>query len=208
VVQFHGASIHLIVPEFADKEVVKYAKLRARRLKGLLPFIADDFDAFVVSPDDFPEAKLIVRNPRLPKRPPGAVTDADVEMFCDAEPTFVRKMDEKIAKVLTKKDEADRVDFRRRLLKWHLESSNYSDHLEQHFPPQWEDLEVLITTTGQSIETDAPLNAAAPEQRLTCTRKELATALKEKLPFMECDDREVVSWGTIARWLGECPLDF
>jgi hypothetical protein len=209
---FGDKKIHrwiLMVPKFADKEVVKYAKTRARELKKKnLPFIADDFDAFVCTADDFPEAKLIARNPHLPRRTPDTVTDADVEAFVGEEPVFIQKMDEKIAKVLVSKTPEQRLAYRKKLLKWHLESSNFGADLEQNFPPQWEELEALITTTGESLETEAPLDAAAPNVRLTRTKREFSGAVKEQLPFIANDDREVIAWGTVARWLGECPLDF
>lgn len=199
----------LMVPEFADKEVIKYAKTRARELrKKNLPFLANDFDAFVCTADDFCDAKLVARNPRLPRRVPGTVTDADVEAFVSNDPIFVQKMDQKIAKVLAEKTPDQRLVYRVKFLKWYLESSNFSSDLEQNFPPQWEDLEGLITTTGQSLETEAPFDGAAPNMRLTRARREFSDALKEQLPFIVKSDREVLAWGTLARWLGECPLGF
>jgi hypothetical protein len=200
---------HLLVPDFKDKEVVKYAKLRARELKKKgLSFIADDFDAYVDTQDDFPQAKLMIRDPHLPKRNPSSISDGDIDAFCAANADFIQKIDAKIAKVMAGKSAEARLAYRKKLLRWHLDASNYSEDLERNFPPQWEDLEELITTTGESLETEEPLDDSTPTARLTRTRREFAGALKEKLPFMENDDREVMSWGTVARWLGECPLDF
>lgn len=200
---------HLVVPNFPDKEVVRYAKTRARELKKKgLKFIADDFDAWVDTNQDYPEALLMVRSPHLPRRDPSSVGDGDVQQFCIDNPAFVQKMDEKIAKVLGDKLPEERLRYREKLLQWHLDASNYNDDLQADFQPQWEELEELIKTTGDSIETEGALDDSPARARLKNTRTEFEAALEEQLPFMEKSDRQAVSWGTVARWLGECPLDF
>lgn len=200
---------HLIVPQFPDKEVVKYAKTRARELKKKrLKFIADDFDAWVDTNQDYAEALLMVRSPHLPKRNPNSVEDGDIAQFCIENPVFVQKMDEKVARVLSNKPLEECLAYREKLLKWHLDASNYSDGLHADFQPQWEQLEELIKTTGDSIETECVLDDSTAPTRLKNTRRDFEAALEEELPFMDKGDRQAVSWGTIARWLGECPLDF
>ncbi len=200
---------HLVVPHFPDKEVVRYAKIRARALKKKgLPFIADDFDAWVDTNQDYPEASLMVRSPHLPRRDPNSVHGSHIDQFSIDHPTFIQKMDEKISKVLVGKTWDERLQYRRRLLQWHLDAANYSDDLQTNFQPQWEAMEELIKTTGDSIETEGVLDDSPPHLRLKNTRKEFEMALEQQLPFMEKSDRQAVSWGTVARWLGECPLDF
>jgi hypothetical protein len=200
---------HLLVPNFPDKEVVKYAKTRARELKKKgLNFIADDFDAWVDTNQDYPEALLMVRSPHLPKRNPNSVQDGDIAHFCIDNPVFVQKMDKKLAKVLANLVAEERLDYREKLLKWHLDASNYSDDLQADFQPQWEELEELIKTTGDCIETEGVLDDSPAHARLKNTRKDFEASLEDQLPFMDKSDRQAVSWGTVARWLGECPLDF
>jgi hypothetical protein len=200
---------HLVVPDFADKEVLKYARQRARVLKAKnLPFLADDFDAWVDTQKDYPNAMLMVRNPHLPKRGSDSVQHGDIAQFSSSNPAFVQKMDEKIAKVLPNRSPEDRLRYRETLLRWHLNASNYSDDLQSHFQPQWEQLEELIKTTGDSIETEGILDDSAASLRLKNTRKDFELALGEALPFIDKADRQAISWGTVARWLGECPLDF
>ncbi len=200
---------HLLVPHFPDKEVIKYAKLRARELKKKqLKFLADEFDAWVDTNADYPDAMSMVRSPQLPRRNQNSVGEGDVPQFCLNNPVFVQKMDEKIEKALPTKTSDERLIYRDRLLKWHLDASNYSDDLRTNFQTQWEELENLIQTTGESIETEGILDESPARVRLTHTRKEFETALEEVLPFMNKSDRQALSWGTVARWLGECPLNF
>jgi hypothetical protein len=117
-------------------------------------------------------------------------------------------MDEKIGKVLSNKSPEEILRYREKLLQWHLDASNYSDDLQADYQPQWEQLEELIKTTGDSIETEGVLDDSPAPIRLKNTRRDFEAALEAQLPFMEKSDRQAVSWGTVARWLGECPLDF
>lgn len=199
----------LLVPKFEDKDVVKYAKKRAKEIRKLnLPFVDDKFDVYVKSIEDFPAAKLIVRDPRLPKGD-GKPIPADMVMeFKKQEPKFVQTIDDKLKKSMPTKSDAEREAYREKLLNWHLRSDNYLKGLERLYPPQWEDLQELISTTGESIESEGPFDSRIPGTRLTETRKEFAKTLEQQMPFIFQTDRDVVSWGTVALWLGICPLDF
>ena len=197
----------LMVPNLDDKEVVSYARKRARELlKKKLPFIDDKFEAFVKSADDFPAAKLIARDPRLPGAT-GTVSPTDVVTFKQKEAVFVQNIDGKLEKVPAQ-DDAQRIKFREELLVYHLDSSNYLDELRRKFPPQWEELDSLIDGTGSSISTEAFMDRRAADQRLMEIRKAFEKTLDENHSFIGKKERILISWGTVSKWLGECPLDF
>ena len=154
-----------MVPNLDDKEVVKYARRKGRDLlKKAPPFVDDKFEAFVKTADDYPAAKLIARDPRLPAAASAGVSPKDVATFKKTEAVFVRNIDGKLAKVPAKDDD-ERVGFRERLLVYHLQSSNYLEELRQKFPPQWEDLDSLIDAMGQSISTEAYVDVNRQRQR-------------------------------------------
>jgi hypothetical protein len=198
----------LIVPDFADKEVVKYARQRARELvKRKLPFISDKLEACVKTADDYPAAKLIARDPHLPKAPPISVSPQEVADFKVKDAEFVTHIDTKLKKVanLTANE---RVTLREQLLVFFLHSSNYLDGLRQQYPTQWEELDTLIDTLGESLVTEGLLDTRAPEKRLTETRASFANTLKDDFTFLGETERLQISWGTLSKWLGECSLDF
>ncbi|ADG68967.1 hypothetical protein Plim_3152 [Planctopirus limnophila DSM 3776] len=199
----------LLVPKFEDKDVLKYAKKRAKETRKLnLPFIDDNFDVYVKSIEDFPAATLIVRDPRLPRGDGKPVSANKVIEFKMQEPHFVQMIDKKLKKAMPHATDTEREAYREKLLNWHLRSDNYQKGLERLYPPQWEDLQELISTTGESIESEGPLDSRMPGTRLNETRKEFAKTLEQEMPFIFQADRDIVSWGTIALWLGICPLDF
>ncbi|MFO0946453.1 MAG: hypothetical protein U1D30_10965 [Planctomycetota bacterium] len=197
----------LMVPNLDDKEVVSYARKRARELlKKKLPFIEEKFEAFVKTADDYPAAKLVARDPRLPAAS-GNVSPKDLAAFKQKEAVFVQRIDGKLKRVPAKND-ADRVKFREQLLHYHLQSSNYLEELRQKFPPQWEEFDSLVDGLGTSISTEAFMDNRSPDQRLMEIRKSFEKMLDESHRFIAKNERILLSWGTVSKWLGECPLDF
>jgi hypothetical protein len=162
---------------------------------------------FIKTADDYPAATLIARDPRMPGASAAAVSAKDVATFKKRETLFVRNIDGKVAKVPAKDDD-ERVGFREKLLVYHLESSNYLEELRQKFPPQWEDLDSLIDAMGESISTEAFVDKRAADQRLMETRSSLEKTLAADHAFIRTNERLLISWGTVSKWLGECPLDF
>jgi hypothetical protein len=199
----------LLVPKFEDKAVVQHAKKRAKELKKLkLPFLDPSFDVYVKSIEDFPAARLIIRDPRLPKGDGKPIPPGKIAAFKKKEADFVKNIDKKLKKAMPKGNEESREAQRESLLEWHLQSSNYLEELHRRFPPQWEELEELIATTGRSIESEAPFDNRPASVRLTETRREFARTLENHMKYIVPSDREAVSWGTLTLWLGICPLDF
>jgi hypothetical protein len=201
----------LIVPQLDDKEVVKFARKKAKELRDKrLPFIAEDFEAFVKTADDFPQAGLIMSDPRLPGRAigPTAVTEQALADFGKNQPDFVRKIDDKVQRILGHGMEDHAEDYRNQLLMHYLTSSNYLENLRQKFPNQWEELDALIESTAASVRTEGIIDERPPHLRLKATRREFEETLKSSVKYMDATYRQTVSWGTVARWLGECPLDF
>lgn len=198
----------LMIPNMDDKEVVQYAKKKARDLKKkAMPFIADDFDAFVKTADDYPAAKLIARNPYLPKAKTIAVSPAEIAAFKQKEAKFIQLIDTKLDKVPSL-GAAERISLREELLVYYLHSSNYLESLRQKFPAQWEEIDTLIDTLGKSISSEGLLDTRKPATRLTETRIDFVTTLKENQKYLGENERVQISWGTLSKWLGECSLDF
>jgi predicted nucleic acid-binding protein len=71
-----------------------------------------------------------------------------------------------------------------------LDASNYSEELERNFPPQWEDLETLIATTGESLETEEPLDDSTPTLRLLQVQD-------EALEILQAFAARAKTWATI-----------
>ncbi len=200
----------LIVPNRDDKEVVKYAKAKARQLaKKGLPFIDPSFFADVKTAEDFPVAQTYVRTKTLPRSDSANVTDEHVAAFQQAQPEFIKHLTRKL---ITVSPSAANESINRQLdlwLKWHLKSANLLDGLLHSFPTLWEMLDELIDVTAHALVTDELLDTRLPANRLRETRQYFESQLASaEFEFLAATDRTVVSHGVVAKWLGECPLDF
>jgi hypothetical protein len=208
-----GKQLHtwtLMVPDYDDKDVLEWARIKAEelRLKNL-PFIGSTFEGFVKTAEDFPRAKGSLNDPRLPpKSSPPDPSPQEVAGFRDRETTFVKNIDAKIAKVLPHDPVSEREKWRDELLGWHLKCSNYLEGLRQKFPEFWESMQSLINTTANSVRTGQRLDPSPAPARLETTRTNFVATVEATVDFTTPDIRETVSWGTVTKWLGECPLDF
>jgi hypothetical protein len=199
----------LMVPDFRDKEVAMFARKRARELvTKALPFIAENFAGCVKTQEDYAVARSLIRDPRLPGGSSPEVTSGEIEDFKTTQPKFVANIDAKLKKAMSGFSDEDRTGHLDKLLKWHLHTSNLLEILHRSFPSHWEDLDALIRTTGTSIETEGAFDSRPANQRLTATRREFKEKLKADMPYFQDRDSETLSWGTVAAWLGECPLNF
>lgn len=200
----------LLVPNRDDKEVVKYAKTKARQLaKKGLSFIDPSFFANVKTAEDFPVAKSYLGTSVIPRPDKATVTDDAIAAFQQSQTMFIQHLKRKLAKVSPSatSDQIDRnVDH---WLRWHLKSANLLDGLHNSFPTLWESLDELIDVTGHALETDETLDARLPGHRLRETRQEFEAKLaSEEFEFLASTDCTTVSHGVVAKWLGECTLDF
>jgi hypothetical protein len=200
----------LLVPDLDDKEVVKYAKTKARQLaKKGLPFIDASFFADVKTSEDFAVAKAYLRIPVIPRRDADDVTGEAIVAFQQSQPMFIQQLKRKLGTVspLATSEQLDRnVD---QWLRWHLKSANLLDGLLNSFPTLWESLDELIDVTAQALETDEFIDVRTPMHRLRETRQDFEGKLAtHEFDFLASTDRTVVSHGVVAKWLGECPLDF
>lgn len=199
----------LMVPSLDDKEVVKYAKTQARKLVGKnLSFVDDTFFADVKTANEFPVAQAAIRIPSLPNLNSVVIEDSDIDDYKVAEPVFVANLKLKLKKVNADATENEIDSNVSKWLRWHLVSCNLLESLKA-FPTLWEMLDELIYVTGQSIETENLYESRQPAQRLRESRAEFESKLmSDEIGFLSSANAINVSNGTIARWLGECPLDF
>lgn len=111
----------LLVPVVADKAVLAYGRKKGRELVAKnLAFIDPKLEVFVKSAEDFPNALMIAREPRLPKGCAATVDATQIAAFTQQYPQFVKLLDDKLKKVLDIQTDAERIKFRDLLLRRHL----------------------------------------------------------------------------------------
>ena len=184
-------------------------KKKARQLvKKNLPFIDKSFFADVKSANGFPVAQATLKSTALPRLSGGEIEDDAIQAFLESETDFVGKLKLKLAKAFPNAD-AELLEVNvKHWLRWHLECGNILENLKS-YPSLWESLDELIYLTGKSIETENLFNLQTPPERLRETRVEFEVKLKgDDMGFLNTSDSIAVSNGVVAKWLGECPLDF
>lgn len=196
----------LIVPSLDDKDVVQHARMKATEvLKKKLPFIADGFEAYVETADAYPAARAEISEPALVSKIlcPKPVTDEHVAALEDKEPDFINNLDYKLAQAAPNDDPKES---RRDYLKWHLKCSNFLEELRQKFPLHWETIDNLATTLSAAVQTKQRSDTTPAPQKLISVEEDMERRLKESVTFLTDDERMMLAWGHVARWMGECSL--
>lgn len=196
----------LVVPCLDDKEVIQHARKKANELVAKkLQFITDDFQAFVETADAFPIARAEISEPALVSKilSPKPVTDQHVNELEAKEPDFVKNLDYKLTQAAPNDDPKEsRLDY----LRWHLKCSNYLEDLRQKFPLHWEAIDKLATTLSAAIQTKQRSDTTPAPEKLIKVEEDMEKRLKDSLSFLTDDERMMLAWGHIARWMGECSL--
>ncbi|MFN3189127.1 MAG: hypothetical protein ACE361_01285 [Aureliella sp.] len=200
----------LIVPDFDDKEVAQYAKARGRAMvKKNLSILDPTFFVDVKSAADFPVAVELLKCPVLPKKLSFPATPDQIATFEGTQPDFIANLNRKLLASATGYRSDQIRNNAKKWLEWHLESTNLLDYLDAEFPEVWELVDEMIEHMGKAIETDGLLDTRQPADRIRETRKEIEAKLeREKFKFLTEQDRSSIAFGSVAKWLGECPLDF
>ena len=206
----------LVVPAHEDKAVLKHAITRAKALlsKGLA-FIDASFKPMVCSDcDGFPEAyqKVIGCGASRVNVSGGIVEPVDLATFASQTPTFIQNLDMKLNKVLPdgpgQCNASGRSSLQRDLLSWYLKGTTILKKIEQKAPVIYERILKFTQEQAESISTESKFDDSAPRPRLKDTRRDLQRSLGQVAMGLDDETLLSLSWGTVAAWLGNCPLDF
>lgn len=209
-----GVKLHnwsLLVPILDDANIVQYARTKGLELREKnLPFIADDFQAFVQTDQDYPRALSLITNPALAYRmiKPRPVADNEIAEFAESTPRFVTNMDRKVRAYMRSLDPKLVVDECNQQLQNHLLAANYLDDLEIHFPSDWEAVVNVTSTLADSTGSDNRASISAPHQRIKDLQREFIESLKNDIKDMPTDRQRLLANGLVGKWLGDCTLEF
>lgn len=209
-----GLKLHtwaLVVPILDDANLVTYARNKATELreKGL-PFIADDFQAEVHTDQQYPRALALIDNPALAYRviKLRPVVEDDVAALTKQQPKFLPNIERKVKSYLDTKIQ-DTIDGERDLqLQNHLKASNYLDDMRVHFVSDWEQIEETIATLSDRTRSDNLFSPDSPHKRIRDLQREFTASLTHDVENLPSGRLTLLANGLIARWLGDCTLEF
>lgn len=197
----------LVAPEIDNKSVVSHARQKAAALRREgLSFIAPTFQAFVVTDDYFPEAKAKLGAYGLKPLSLQRITPRDDEIHAkiESDPDFISNLDRKLGAIYPKESV---VEQRNTLLRQFLMSENIQSDITQQSSIFWEELLATLSAKSESISLETNLDDRSAKLKLKGVRHEVADQLRQ---FDELPQHavETMSWGTVAGWMGKCPLRF
>jgi hypothetical protein len=201
----------LVVPEVGNKEVVAHARKEAAKLrKQNLPFLDPDFQAFVVTEEYFEEARQILEQcgALSIEVTPDALGEDEVSAFVSSEADFIKSTDEKLAQVYSVNAVKELSGAREKFLVFHLESSNIIGKLFQRVPELWERLQTFLAQEENTVAIESELDDSRANVRLMRVRTKLSNDLANNFRALSKATVDRISWGTVAGWIGECPLKF
>ncbi len=198
----------LVTPEVPDRAVVAYARKYAKKIRDMkLPFIDPAFEAFVVTDDHFQRAKdWRAKHGITPiDVQPDSVSQKDLDGL---KSDFVANTERKLKQVLPAHLHATIPQKRYDYLKWYLEHQNVLDKVLAQDPELFERLKNFCAQQEEMVKFDSDVDHTAPHARLSSVRKSLADDLDRDFKALGRATVNVVVRGSVASWLGNCPLEF
>lgn len=198
----------LVIPDMPDKALVAHARKHAKRIRELgLPFVDPSFEAFVVTDDHFQNAKD--RRAKESATPfdvaPDNVSDRDLEaMKFD----FVANIERKLGQVFQGSTRTTIPARRDEYLKWYLEHENVLSKILDQDPELFERLKNFCAQQQETVKFDSGIDDAAPKSRLSNVHRALKDDLDRDFKRLGTATLALVARGSIASWLGNCPLEF
>jgi hypothetical protein len=198
----------LVVPSLANKEVVAHARREATKLrKKKLSILDPAFQAFVVTEDYFAEARKQLEEAGalcIDVRP-DTVEAKDLSDFVTTKAKFIENTDAKLAQVYGEKQAASE---RAKYLTFHLQSSNIVQKLFKRVPELWERLQGFLAQEETTVSMESDLDESKASIRLMTVRRKLSEDLSANFKPLSKSTVDRIAWGTVASWIGECPLRF
>ena len=198
----------LVSPNVPDKAVVAHARKHARKVRAQnLPFIDASFEAFVVTDDHFQKAKDWRSKQSVTPLdlPPDDVSQKDLEQV---KSEFVANTERKLKQVLPTLTGASLAERRDEYLKWYLEHENVLAKVFSQDAELFERLKNFCAQQQETVKFESGVDDTPPNRRLTTVRKVLLDDLDRDFKMLGKATLNVVARGSIASWLGNCPLEF
>ncbi len=200
----------LVVPECHDKAVLKHAQVKMKELRTKkLPFLDPNAMAAIQTLKDFPQAcnQLSREQSTLRIEVPVPAHDA-VELRAQQEPVFASAIGRKIKEGTGETDEEKLKSWKMELLKHWVQYELLIDQLLKNYIPKANRLKEIVADETADIESVSMLGLDDPRLTIEGALSHLRTRLGSDFTRFDKNVNDAVVWGIVARWIGDCPLQF
>jgi len=199
----------LFVPYFDSKEIVSLASKKTLEvLAEKLPYVSDGFRVMVCQEEDFALARDQLLNADL-----GSLqvevdesTIEQVALWKTSNHSLSAKLDAKLRKLPTIRNDQHRRDFHQQVLKWYLDGQSIHEALRK-YPEVYEKV-LKAKNHRENFLAMTLISGEPPQNILNATLSNLIEAFKSEIKMLGSFDAESLAHEAVADWLLRCPLDF
>lgn len=194
-----------MVPVHDSKELIAHARTKEEEIrKAGLPFIADDFRVVIHTEKDYAKELKLSESHGLAQI--GALgdgaSDQAVQELEREDPDQVRVMDEKLSRAV---DDPARV--RKLMLRAAVDGGNIRAYLHREHPLTDEQVTDQVGLEERNVILERELGELGKSSLLS-VKERMTKRLLEQVTAVRESDSDRISYGVVAQWLMECPLNF
>jgi hypothetical protein len=194
-----------MVPTHDSKDLIAHARRKEAEIKKQgLSFVASDFRILIHTEKDYEKELRAIEARGLARIGPLTEEDATeaVKELEAREVEQVRVMDEKLSRATP-----DPAPVRNLMLRAAVDGDNIREFLHREHPLTDELVAEQVAIEEQKVKIERSLGELSGKSLLTIQER-MSKRLVDHVVAVREPDSERLSYGTVARWLMECPLDF
>lgn len=196
----------LVVPRVEDKEILVHCQNKAAQIRNdVLDGVDEGFVIRVVTDDHFAAERNALGATSVIQFPEGgSPTEDEVETF--AADVDLDALDAKLQKLNSGTGDIQRL--RGEILRHFLSGEQLDEWLRRYHGTLWERWNHDREALRRTLTTTQLTSGHAPAVRMETVRNELREFAIRDIPALQGGDVLTLTWGAIATWLVDCPLDF
>jgi len=207
---------HFLIPEFNNKELIKYAKTKSDEVRKIVKadkdfydYIDENFQIYLCTEKHIAEylTNIILAENSVIKLSI-ELTDENKINWESSDSKIKENVKRKVSK-LTTSTEA-RISMIDTFMKSYVSGVADLIEINEHSTVIYEKIINLVDEYTKNVELESLMNAQGmvPRERYKELNHEFSKKIDEELPFLTVASRGRLERQVMAKWLGYCPLDF
>lgn len=200
----------LVVPRFESKDLLSHAWKKANEvINANLPYVDTDFKILIQDENSFEieRNKLLNLGVGDINILPEEVTSARITEWADKSDRLVSVLDDKISHLSTIKTDAERKDFRNKIIQCYLEGQNLLEELRM-YPLEYEKIIQIKSQQAKYLSIETKIREESEGKMLASCIDKMKDSVKESVPSVGGSTIDVIAMQAVSEWMILCPLNF